>query len=477
MAFEEFEMTVGLEVHAELRTETKIFCSCRSAYGAPPNTLVCPICLGMPGTLPVLNRRAVELAVRAGLACGCEIRRLSRFDRKNYFYPDLPKGYQITQYAFPLCFGGGVDIEADGARRRIGIERIHLEEDAGKLTHTDGATRVDYNRAGVPLIEIVSAPEMHSPAEAKAYLSALRERLLFAGVSDCKMNEGSMRCDVNLSVRRRGDRALGVRTEIKNINSVAFAGRAIAYEFARQAQLLAGGGSIAPQTRRYDEAGDCTVPMREKESAADYRYLPEPDLPPLALSEAEIEAARAALPPMPDAIRAAFRERYGVAEQDAYRLTESPRRAAYFDAAAKETAYPRTAANLCIGEVFPRGGEETDTPPAGALARIASLAGEKKISAASARRLAELCADGRDPAECAQSEGMLLVADPAYLERLAREAIRQCPEAAAQFCAGKTKAKQAILGVMMRESRGSADAQAASAVLERLLHTDEYGKE
>lgn len=466
-----YEMIIGLEVHAELRTETKIFCSCANAHGGEPNTRVCPVCLGMPGTLPVLNRRAVQFAVAAGLACGCRISRLSRFDRKNYFYPDLPKGYQITQYDHPLCRDGVLEIEADGVRRRIGITRIHLEEDAGKLLHGQDGTRVDYNRAGVPLIEIVSAPDIRSAGETKAYLTALRERLLFAGVSDCKMNEGSMRCDVNLSVRRRGSSGYGTRTEIKNINSVAFAGRAVAYEFARQTEILKNGGTIVPQTRRYDEAGDCTVLMREKESAADYRYFPEPDLPPLQLENAEIEAIRASLPAMPDECRAFYTGSLGIPPEDAVLLTETPARAQYFERAAAKTQYPRAAANLCIGEVFPAGGEETGTPPAHILAGIAELTGRRAVSAASARTLIRLCADGRDPQEAARAERLLLISGEEEIRALVAAALRQCQEAAAQLAAGRTKAKQAILGAVMRESRGCADAAAASREIDRQLRS------
>ena len=466
---QKYEMIVGLEVHAELRTETKIFCGCRSEYGAPPNTHICPICMGLPGTLPRLNRRAVEKAIAAGLVLECAIRPDSRFDRKNYFYPDLPKGYQITQYDYPICLGGGITVETEDGKRRIGITRIHLEEDAGKLIHGEDGTKIDCNRCGVPLIEIVSEPDIRSAAEARAYLSALRERLVFADVSDCRMNEGSMRCDVNLSVRRRGDTALGQRTEIKNINSIAFAGKAIAYEFARQAEILENGGVIEPQTRRYDEDNDRTVLMREKESAADYRYFPEPDLLPLHVTETDIEAVRQALPAMPEARRQRYTEEMGLGEDAARQLTRTPQIADYFEAAAAASAYPRQAANLLIGEILPALGEEMPALPSASLAAIADMAGERKISAASARKLLALCADGRDPGTCAAEQRMLLVTDPVQIRAWAEEAAAQNPQAAEQLAAGNAKAKQVLVGAVMRASRGSADAAAVSAVIDSLF--------
>jgi len=460
-----YEMIVGLEVHAELRTETKIFCACPAAYGAPPNTHICPVCMGLPGTLPRLNRRAVELAIAAGLALGCEIMPRSRFDRKNYFYPDLPKGYQITQYEHPICLRGALTVATDAGERRIGITRIHLEEDAGKLIHEGGETKIDYNRCGVPLIEIVSEPDIRSAAEARAYLTALRERLVFAGVSDCKMNEGSMRCDVNLSVRRRGETAFGTRTEIKNINSIAFAGRAIEYEFARQAAILDEGGAITPQTRRYDEAGDCTVLMREKESAADYRYFPEPDLPPLCVRESDIAAVRAAMPMMPDERRRMFTEKYSISAEAAGQLTQTPEIADYFENAAAQTSHPRNAANLLIGEILPML-TGAIALPAASLAAIADMAGEREISAASARKLITLCADGRDVRQCAEKQRMLMITDPAAIALLVRDAIEQNPAAARQLADGNTKAKQALIGAVMRASRGCADPEMVGAAIE-----------
>ena len=459
-----YEMIVGLEVHAELKTETKIFCSCKNEYGASPNTRVCPVCLGMPGVLPRLNRRAVELGMMAGLSCGCSIAPLSRFDRKNYFYPDLPKGYQITQYDHPLCRDGFLEVKTEDGVRRIGIQRMHLEEDAGKLIHGEDGTRADYNRAGVPLIEIVSDPDIRSSAEAKAYLTALRENLLFTGVSDCKMNEGSMRCDVNLSVRLRGTKTLGTRTEIKNINSIAFAAKAIEYEFARQAEILEAGGEIVPQTRRYDEATGTTVLMREKESAADYRYFPEPDIPPLRLTEEDIEEMRRNMPLLPEVYRQQFSS-LEIPEDAVSQLTQTPELAEYFRGVCGRTRYPRSAANLLIGEMLPQG----LTLDAQSLGDVADMAGEKRISAASARKLLRLCADGGDPKEIAEQNRMLMISDPEEVAVLVRRAIEASPDAARQYAEGNDKAKQPLIGAVMRQSGGRVDPAVLGRVLDAIL--------
>ena len=460
-----YEMIVGLEVHAELLTVTKIFCSCSASYGAAANTQICPVCMGLPGTMPRLNRNAVRLGIRAGLVTDSLIARHTHFDRKNYFYPDLPKGYQITQYDEPLCRGGFITVDTEAGERRIGITRIHLEEDAGKLLHEGTVTKVDYNRAGVPLIEIVSEPDIRSAEEAKAYLSTLRERLVFAGVSDCKMNEGSMRCDVNLSVRRLGDSAYGTRTEIKNVNSIAFVGKAIAYEFKRQAEILEAGGKIVPETRRYDEASGETVLMRKKESAADYRYLREPDIPDIMITEGEIEAIRGEIPPMPDVLRAQF-VAAGIKPDAACRLVETPAVAAYFSAVLKKTENPPAAANLLIGEIFPEG-DSAPRLPAVALARIADLVGEKKITAASARKLTHLCGED-DPDTVAERENMLVITDNATIEALAKEAIHRNPDVIAEIRAGKEKAKEVLVGAVMKQSRGRADAAAVRRAIDVL---------
>lgn len=463
---ERYEMVVGLEVHAELRTQTKIFCSCRAAYGGTPNTQICPVCLGIPGTMPVLNRRAVTLAVAAGLITDCKIARRTHFDRKNYYYPDLPKGYQITQYDAPLCTDGFIAVETETGTRKIGIVRIHLEEDAGKLLHGADGTRIDYNRCGVPLIEIVSAPDIRSSAQAKAYLRALRERLVFAGISDCKMNEGSMRCDVNLSVRRRGETDFGIRTEIKNINSIAFAGKAIEYEFARQTEILEAGGTVTSQTRRYDEASGTTVLMREKESAADYRYLREPDLPEVVLTEAEIGEIRDALPPMPAAIRQRLLS-LGLSADAASRLTENPAVAAYFSQVAQQSKFPVAAANLLIGEIFPKGEEAPSLPPP-SLARIADLLGERRITAASVRRLLPLCGTGEDPDAVARREDMFVLTDEGEIAAMVRTAMAENPAVVEHIRGGRQAAKQVLIGAVMKKSRGRADAAAVCRQVDEL---------
>lgn len=461
--YDKYEMIVGLEVHAELRTASKIFCGCSAAYGGAPNTHVCPVCLGIPGTMPVLNRKAVRLAIAAGLITDCTIAAHTHFDRKHYFYPDLPKGYQITQYDEPLCRGGYLTVKTEDGVREIGITRIHLEEDAGKLTHDGSVTKIDYNRCGVPLIEIVSEPDIRSAEEARSYLRTLRERLVFAGISDCRMNEGSMRCDVNLSVRPRGETSFGVRTEIKNINSIAFAGKAIEYEFVRQAETLEAGGEITPQTRRYDEASGTTVLMREKESAADYRYMPEPDLPALIIGDAEIEAIREALPPMPRTYRRRFSEA-GVSPNNIVRLTETPAVAAWFDILIGMTDAAETAANLLIGEAFPEGEDAPAISPE-ALARIAQMQSERKITAASARRLVSLCEGGGDPDATAQQEKMFVMTDEGEITALVREAMAENIAVVAQIREGKEKAKQVLVGAVMKKSGGRADA----AITRRLI--------
>lgn len=462
-----YEMIVGLEVHVELKTRTKIFCSCAADYGAEPNTQVCPVCLGLPGTVPYLNRRAVELGIAAGIVTHCDIPEISRFDRKNYFYPDLPKGFQITQHEQPLCRNGFLEISCEEGSKRIGIIQIHLEEDAGKSLHGEDGTRIDYNRAGVPLIEIVSAPDIRTPEEAKAYLSTLRERLVYAGVSDCKMNEGSMRCDVNLSVRPVGASDFGTRTEIKNINSIAFVGRAIAYEFARQVEILEAGGRVLSETRRYDEDNDCTALMRVKESEADYRYFPEPDLPPVLLRETDIARVRKELPVMPDVRRERYRK-LELSEDYCRILTGTRERSDYFDEVLGNTRYPRMAANLLIGEILPRTGANPVALPPRFLGEIADMAGDKRIGAASARRLIPLCEEGRSPEETARAENMMLITDESILGDMVHKAMEANPEAAAQLRAGNEKAGQMLIGAVMRLSGGRAEPTITRSLVARL---------
>ena len=349
MMIKDYEMVIGLEVHVELKTKTKIFCSCPTTFGAEPNTHTCPVCMGMPGTLPVLNKQVVEYAVMAGLATNCKIANYSKQDRKNYFYPDLPKAYQISQYDLPLCEHGWLDIEVEGGTKRIGITRIHIEEDAGKLVHdSERGTMIDCNRCGVPLIEIVSEPDIRSAEEAKAYLQKLRATILYTGISDCKMNEGSLRCDVNLSVRKKGTEKFGTRTEMKNINSFAFVVKAIEYEYKRQVEAIEAGETIVQETRRFDANTGKTSSMRSKENANDYRYFPDPDLPPIELTDEVIKKLGSQIPSLPDERKALYMKKYGLSAYDSEILTTDMAEADYFEQAAAKTDYPKLLANILI---------------------------------------------------------------------------------------------------------------------------------
>uniref|UniRef100_UPI004038CC2E Asp-tRNA(Asn)/Glu-tRNA(Gln) amidotransferase subunit GatB n=1 Tax=Dialister succinatiphilus TaxID=487173 RepID=UPI004038CC2E len=351
-----YEAVIGLEVHTELQTKTKIFCSCRTSFGADPNTNVCPVCLGLPGVLPVLNKKVLEYAVRAGLALNCEISRFSKFDRKNYYYPDLPKNFQTSQFDLPICEHGYLDVEVEGEKRRIRITRAHMEEDAGKLVHhgtsiTDSDySLVDYNRTGTPLLEIVSEPDMRSAKEAVAYMEKMRAILQYVGISDCRMEEGSLRCDANVSVRPVGQKELGTKTEIKNINSFKGVERAIEYEAMRQAELLEDGGKVVQETRTWDEKEGVTKSMRTKEEANDYRYFPEPDLVPFTVSDEYIENIRKSLPELPDARKERYMKEFGLSSEDAVFMTNDKATADYFEAAVDAGAHPKACVNWLMGE-------------------------------------------------------------------------------------------------------------------------------
>src|SRR6266853_5213765 len=387
-----YEAVIGLEVHAQLLTKTKIFCGCSTRFGDAPNVNTCPVCLGLPGTLPVLNKRAVELAMRAALALNCTVHEHSRFARKNYFYPDLPKGYQISQYELPLATGGHIEIEVGGVKKRIGITRLHLEEDAAKNLHEgfkDSATKgyVDYNRCGSPLSEIVSEPDMRTPQEAHAYLTTLRQILLYTGVSDCNMEEGSLRCDANVSVRLRGTQEFGTKVEVKNLNSFRFLQKALEYEIERHINVIESGGRISQETRLWNQAESHTVSMRSKEKAHDYRYFPEPDLLPIHVSAAWREELRESLPELPEAKRARFVTTYGITLYDAEVLTSSQAMADYFESVVKAGAPGKTSANWMQTELL-RGlkdsGKEIDASPIspGALAELLKLVEAGKITGA-----------------------------------------------------------------------------------------------
>src|SRR5215467_3530838 len=392
-----YEPVIGLEVHAQLLTKTKIFCGCSTRFGDPPNANVCPVCLGLPGTLPVLNKRAVEMGIRAALALNCTVHDHSRFARKNYFYPDLPKGYQISQYELPLATGGWVEIEHDGKTKRIGITRLHLEEDAGEslhdgFPHSDEKTYVDFNRCGTPLSEIVSEPDMRSPDEAYAYLTTLRQILLYTGVSDCSMEEGSLRCDANVSVRLRGAKEFGTKVEVKNLNSFRFLQKALEYEIERHIGVIESGGKISQETRLWNQAESYTVSMRSKEKAHDYRYFPEPDLLPVHVSAAWSNAVQSALPELPEAKRNRFVASYGVSSYDAGVLTSSQELGSYFEDVVKAGASGKAGANWIQTELLrrlnDRGREITASPVSpGALAELIQLVENGKITAVVAKKV------------------------------------------------------------------------------------------
>ena len=468
-----YEAVIGIEVHAELKTATKIFCSCGTGFGAEPNTQCCPVCMGLPGALPVLNKRVVELCIMAGLALNCDISRFCYHDRKNYFYPDLPKAYQISQLDTPLCRDGYLDINACGQSKRIGIERIHIEEDAGKLIHSDvHGTMIDHNRCGVPLIEIVSRPDMRTADEAKAYLEALRTVLLYAGVSDCKMNEGSLRCDVNVSVRRIGDTGLNTRTEIKNLNSFAFAKKAIEYEIARQRKELCQGGRVLRETRRYDEKSGKTLVMRVKESADDYRYFTDPDLPPFSVDEETVERCRRALPMLPgDRVRL-YAESYGIPSADGERIAAEPRQAEYFEAAASLTKYPRVLANLIICELpVLLGGEDfsCSVSPKN-FASLCDLQGEGQINSSTSKAvLREMLRCDTDPVAFVRERALLQINDESELMTIIKRVIEQNPQAVADYRSGKTAAAKSVVGKVMGATGGRANPTLTSSLVEQAM--------
>jgi len=470
----DYEMVIGLEVHVELKTETKIFCSCPTTFGAAPNTQTCPVCLGLPGTLPVLNGKVVDYAVKAGLATNCTIARYSKQDRKNYFYPDLPKAYQISQYDLPLCEHGWLDIEtADGAKR-IGITRIHIEEDAGKLVHDDEkGTMIDCNRCGVPLIEIVSEPDIRSAEEAKAYLQKLRAIILYTGVSDCKMNEGSLRCDVNLSVRKKGTEAFGTRTEMKNLNSFQFIVKAIEYEYKRQVEAIEAGEKIIQETRRFDANSGKTYSMRTKENANDYRYFPDPDLPPIKLTDEKIAELQAQIPRLPDARKKEYMEKYGLSAYDGEVLTTDMALADYFEQAAAETKYPKLVANMLLSEVMRLADGEDSICKIlpGRMAALASLSGDGVINSATVKKLIkELWEADFDVEEKVAREGLAQVSDEAVILNWVQEAIQQNPKSVADYKKGKKAAAKAIVGKVMAVSGGKANPTVVDRLVEAQLN-------
>ena len=465
-----WETVIGLETHVELATKTKIFCSCTTQFGGAPNTHCCPVCTGMPGTLPVLNEKVLEFAVKAGLALNCEISRVSRFDRKNYFYPDLPKAYQISQLYLPICHDGKVDI---GEGKTIRIHELHMEEDAGKLVHDPwlDQTRADYNRCGVPLIEIVTEPDFRSAEEVIAYLEKLRSTLQYLGVSDCKMQEGSLRCDVNLSVRPAGSQEFGTRTEMKNLNSFKAISRAIAYEARRQIELIEEGKRVVQETRRWDENKDATYAMRSKENAQDYRYFPEPDIPPLELSEAYIEGLRAAQPEMAEAKRERYQADWGLPAYDAEMLTSQKALADFFEAVVALGAAPKQAANWIMGQVLGQlsahGLEAKDmrlTPPT--LAKLIALVEEGKLNRNTAVKVFEAVfeTDG-DVDTYIKEHGLAQVSDAGLVAAVVEQVLANNQKSMEDFKSGKEKAFGFLVGQVMRQLKG----QAAPAVVNQVL--------
>lgn len=471
-----YEMVVGLEVHVELKTKTKIFCSCPTDFGAEPNTQCCPVCLGYPGTLPVLNRKVVEYAIKAGLATNCSIANHSKQDRKNYFYPDLPKAYQISQYDLPLCERGWLDIETKSGSKRVRITRIHIEEDAGKLIHRQNGdvseTMFDANRCGVPLIEIVSEPDIRSADEAVAYLKKLRSTILYTGISDCKMNEGSLRCDVNLSVRKAGDTTLGTRTEMKNLNSFQFIAKAIEHEFKRQVEELESGGTIIQETRRYDEASGKTFSMRTKEDANDYRYFPDPDLLPIITENDKIDALRTEIPKLPDDRKAEYMEKFGLTSYDAEMITADMRFADYFELAAAKTAYPKLAANMMISEIFrlPLGEDESPRMPAEHLSSISDMLGGGRINSSTAKKLlTEVWETSGDPEVIVRERNLEQISDRAVLLGYVKDAVENNPKSVADYLKGKASAPKAIIGSVMSATGGKANPVIVSELVDAEL--------
>lgn len=468
-----YEMVIGLEVHAELATKTKIFCDCSTAFGAEPNTHCCPVCMGMPGTLPVLNKQVVLYAAKAGMATNCTVASFSKQDRKNYFYPDLPKAYQISQYDLPLCEHGFLDIETQKGKSRIGITRIHIEEDAGKLVHKeDGGTLCDYNRCGVPLIEIVSEPDIRSAEEAVAYVQKLRSILLYAGVSDCRMQEGSLRCDVNLSVRKKGEKAFGTRTEMKNLNSFQFISKAIEYEFARQVEAIEAGESIVQETRRYDQSSGKTVSMRKKENANDYRYFPDPDLVPVVLDDGLKARLRTEIPQLPDERKAQYVKRYGLSPYDAQMLVMERAIADYFEKAAARTKAPKLLANLMLSEVYRLlAPEQTDIPIDSAhLAKLADLLADGQVNSSAGKKiLSMMWKQDRAPELYAEEQALWQISDRKALEPIVREVLDANEKSAADYRRGKKAAIQSLIGQTIKRTGGQANPTVVRELLERLL--------
>lgn len=473
----QYQAVIGLEVHVELKTQTKAFCSCPTEFGGEENTHVCPVCLGLPGTLPVLNKKVLEFAVRTGLALDCNIAPYSKFDRKNYYYPDLPKNYQISQYDLPICEAGRLEIEVNGEKKTIGVTRVHMEEDAGKLLHS-GATistshysLVDYNRTGVPLIEIVSEPDMRSAEEARAYMEKLKAILEYIDVSDVKMEQGSLRCDANVSIMPVGAKEFGTRAEIKNMNSFRALQKAVEYEIARQEEILEEGGRIIQETRTWDEEKGVTLSMRSKEEAHDYRYFPDPDLVPIVIDPQWVEEIKKSLPELPDARKERLVKEMGLPEYDAAIITGSRALAEFFDAVVAEYNEPKTVSNWIMGELLRllnvnnQDVAESKVTPVG-LAALLQLQADGTVSGKMAKSVfEEMFATGKGAADIIKEKGMVQISDEGSLGAVIEQVLTAHPQSVADYRAGKEKALGFLVGQIMRETKG----QANPAVVNKLL--------
>ena len=461
----EYEVIIGLEVHAELATKTKIFCGCSTEFGGEPNTHCCPVCTGMPGALPVLNEKVVEYAIKAGLAMNCDINQNSKQDRKNYFYPDLPKAYQISQYDLPLCKDGFLEIDMDGEKKKIGITRIHIEEDAGKLNHDEfgGGALVDLNRACVPLIEIVSEPDIRSSGEAKAYVEKIKAILEYLEVSDCKMQEGSLRADVNLSIRPKGETKFGTRTETKNLNSFKAITRAIEFEIQRQIEAVENGEEIVQETRRWDDDRGIGYAMRGKEDAHDYRYSPDPDLALIKLSDEYIKNIKDNLPELPDSRKQRYIQEYNLPEYDANIITGSKMLADLFDEASQNSNNPKSISNWIMGDLIRLLGEkELDKVPFKCkdLASLVELIDSGKISSAIAKKVfEEMFETGKEPEVIVNEKGLVQISDEGAIKEIVMKVLENNPQSIADFKAGKDKALGFLVGQAMKESKGKANPQ------------------
>jgi aspartyl-tRNA(Asn)/glutamyl-tRNA(Gln) amidotransferase subunit B len=472
-----YEAVIGLEVHAQLQTNTKIFCGCETAFGEEANTRTCPVCIGMPGVLPVLNKKAVEYIIKTGVATHCTVSPSSRFARKNYFYPDLPKGYQISQYELPLCEHGHVEIVVDGSIKRIGITRIHLEEDAGKNLHTSesGASLVDLNRAGTPLMEIVSEPDIRTADEATEYLKKLRSILRYIEVSDADMEKGNFRCDINVSLRPVGAKEFGTRAEVKNVNSFKFAQKALEYEIKRQAQILDEGGRVVQETRLFDSNKGVTFSMRSKEEAHDYRYFPEPDLVPVATSPETVEAIRKTIPELPDAKRHRFVKEYGLPEYDADMLTQSRTLASYYEEAVKLSGQPKVVSNWMMGELMrlmnAQNKEIEDCPirPDRLAAMIKMLDGGVISTKIAKTVFEEMYKSGKDAETVVKEQGLVQVSDSGEIEKIIDEVIKANPAQHTDYKGGKDKLFGFFVGQVMKASKGKANPEMVNELLKKKL--------